>query len=65
MHIGGHRQHIFMQLCKLMEDSPVADVIESVDVVNLDEFYRWYCHDFIRTVHRVTHKQGAMEYKVN
>ena len=53
-----------MQLCKLMEDSPVAEVIESDVVTNLDEFYKWYCHDFIRTVHQVTHKQDAMEYKV-
>ena len=61
---GGHRQQIYMQLCKLVEDSPVAEVIESVLVTNLDEFYVWYCHDFIRTVHQVTHKQGATEYKV-
>ena len=53
-----------MQLCKLIEDSPVAQVIESVVVTNVDDFYKWYCHDFVRIVHQVTHKQGAMEYKV-
>ena len=64
LHAGGHQQQIFMQLCELIEDNPVAEVFECVEVTSVNDFYRWYCHDFIRAVHQVTHKQGALEYKV-
>ena len=65
LHAGSNPGKLFLQLCKLIQDSPVAEVIESIEGSNVDDFSRWYCHDFIRTVHPVTHKQGDMEYKVN
>ena len=61
---GGTQPEIFMQFCELIKCNPVNEVLESVDAINLDKFYRWYCHDFVRSVHRVTHKQGDLEYKV-
>ena len=61
---GGHQHQIFMQLCELVEGNSVAEVFEGVEDTSIDDFYSWYCHDFIRTVHQVTHKKGALEYKV-
>ena len=55
-----------MQLTKLLGVSPVDTVLgamEDKDII--DEFYKHYCHDFIREVHLVTHAESVKEYKVS
>ena len=35
------------------------------DEESCTDLYRRYLHDYIRSVHQVTHKQSSVEYKVS
>ena len=61
---GGKKEGIFSQLAKLLDGSPVAKVLGTVKDEDVDEFYKHYCHDFIKKVHLVTHGESGKEYKV-
>ena len=56
------------QLSLLASDSPLGDVLLSVqDGGECEELYRRYLHDFVRSVHKCTHKMEKnvqLEYKV-
>ena len=66
---GSHRQHVYKQLCSLVSDSPLGDVLLSIiDGEQCEELYRRYLHDFVQSVHRCTHKMKQSvqdEYKVS
>lgn len=49
---------------KLLAESPVTQVLRTVKEEDVNEFYKQYCHDFIRTEHLVTHGESGKEYKV-
>ena len=61
--------HVYKQLCSLVSDSSLGDVLLSiVDGEQCEELYRRYLHDFVQSVHRCTHKMKQSvqdEYKVS
>ena len=55
-------------LCKLVRNTPVGTVLESVESDNCEEFYKLYLHDFVMGVHRCKHSSSdltAMEVQVS
>ena len=68
MYVGSSRQQIHKQLCKLVSDTSLGEVLMSVqEDEQYEELYRRYIHDFVHTVHKCTHKQTETvkhEYKV-
>ena len=64
---GTNRQSHHNQLCEFIQTTPVGTVLESVDTENYEEFYKFYLHDFVRSVHRCKHRNAEhddMEYQV-
>ena len=50
-----------------MSQTAIGEVLRSVDEADCEEFYQYYLHDFVRSVHRCHHKQEKsknLEYKV-
>lgn len=48
-------------------DTSVGAVLGSVDIENCEEFFEFYLHDFVRSVHRCKHREpmhNDMEYQV-
>ena len=66
--VGSSRQQIHRQLCKLVSDTSLGEILISVqEDGQCEELYRRYIHDFVRSVHKCTHKQNETvkhEYKV-
>ena len=47
--------------------TPVGAVLDSVDIENCNDFFEFYVHDFVRSVHICTHtipEHNDMEYQV-
>ena len=67
-YIGSPRQQVHRQLCTLVSDTRLGDILNSVtDGDQCEELYRRYLHDFVRSVHKCTHNREqtkANEYKV-
>ena len=67
-YIGSQRQQVHRQLCTLVSDTRLGDILNSVtDGDQCEELYRRYLHDFVRSVHKCTHNREqtkANEYKV-
>ena len=64
---GSSRQRVHKKLCSLVSDSPLGDVLGSVQDGHCEELFRRYLHDFVRSVHMCTHKMEQSvkdEYKV-
>ena len=66
--VGSSKQQIHRQLCKLVSDTSLGEILMSVqEDGQCEELYRRYIHDFVRSVHKCTHKQNETvkhEYKV-
>ena len=63
---GGHRQQVHRQVCELLANTATGEVLDRVGEEELSgDLYRRYLHDYIRSVHQVTHKQSSVEYKVS
>lgn len=66
--VGSSRQQIHRQLCKLVSDTSLGEILISVqEDGQCEELYRRYIHDFVHSVHKCTHKQNETvkhEYKV-
>ena len=61
---GTQAQH--EQLCAFIINSSVGGVLQTVSR-DYEEFYNFYLHDFVRTVHMCKYKDKAledMEYEV-
>ena len=55
------------QLCEVVSQTAVGDVMGSVGEADCEEFFQYYLHDFVRSVHRCYYKQQKskdLEYKV-
>ena len=64
---GSSRGHLYLQLCDLVSQTAIGEVLASVDETNCEEFYQYYLHDFVRSVHWCLHrhqKSEKLEYKV-
>ena len=67
MHTGSSRKTHHAQLCEFILATPVGAVLESVDTEHCEDFYEYYLHDFVRSVHRCKHRKTEhdnMEYQV-
>ena len=67
-HAGSSTQRLHQQLCVLVEDKPLGEILARVpEGGQCEEMYRRYLYDFVRSVHKCTHKQKETvdhEYKV-
>ena len=63
--LGGHRQGVHIQLCEILTDTPVACILNDVSEEHWIEFYQLYLHDYLRSVHFITHHKSDEEYKVS
>ena len=61
---GGHRQQVHQYLCEQLVGTDIKEPLESINEENLQDLYQCYLRDYIRCVHQVTHRQGAVEYLV-
>ena len=64
---GGHHQQIHHHLCELLAGTGTGKMLSRVseqDEENCCGLYQCYLRDYIRSVHRVMHKQSSIEYKV-
>ena len=65
---GSSRGQLHSQLCELVSQTAIGEVLGSVGEADCEEFYQYYLHDFVRSVHRCHHKQEKsenLEYKVH
>ena len=62
---GTHKQNLYHQLCDLMVNEPIAHVLDQVASESIDGFYHHYVHDYVRSVHQVSHLKKEDEYKVS
>ena len=65
--VGGHYQQIHHHLCELLAGTETGEMLSRVseqDEENCCDLYQCYLRDYIRSVHRVMHKQSSVEYKV-
>ena len=62
-------QHPHRHLCNLVSVTSLGEILLSVeDGRECEELYRRYLHDFVRSVHKCTHKTEEtvkQEYQVN
>ena len=64
---GSSRKTHHAQLCEFILATPVGSVLESVDNEHCEEFYEFYLHDFVRSIHRCKHRKSETvntEYQV-
>ena len=65
---GSHHQQIHQQLCELLAGTGISEMLDRVgrvqDEESCNDLYKRYLHDYIRSVHQVTHKCSRVEYKV-
>ncbi len=54
------------QLFQLMSDSPIASILNRVDIDDINQLLEYYVHDYLRSMHsRVRHNKKTEEYKVS
>ena len=58
----GKRQH-HAQLCEFIVATPIGVILESVDKKNCEEFYEFYLHDFVWSVHKCNHRKAEHNIK--
>ncbi|CAI8034865.1 E3 ubiquitin-protein ligase RNF213 [Geodia barretti] len=62
---GTHKQQVHRQLCLLVSDSSLGDVLLSIqDGGQCEELYQCYLHDFVYSVHKCTHQNVDVEYQL-
>ena len=64
---GTNSQRLHQQLIVLVQDTAVGETLSSVSEEDCEEMYQRYLHDFVRIVHKCTHKEPqtvTSEYKV-
>lgn len=52
-----------LKLCELLAGTRTGEILASVND-NSKEFYQFYLHDFVKSVHQVLHDKSTMEYEV-
>ena len=64
---GNNREALHKQLCEAINQVEVGEVLKSVDDEYCEDFYKYYLHDFVKSVHQSQHKeqeQKEQEYNV-
>ena len=67
-HTGNDRQALHKQLCEAIHQMEVGDVLASVRDEYCEDFYKYYLHDFVRTIHKSQNsetEQVGAEYSVS
>lgn len=65
--LGNNRRALHKQLCEAIYQMEVGEVLKSVQDEYCEDFYKFYLHDFVRSVHQSQQKkkeQEDAEYKV-
>ena len=65
---GNNRQALHKQLCEAIHQMEVGEVLTSVQDEYCEEFYKYYLHDLVRTIHKsqnIEPKQVETEYSVS
>jgi hypothetical protein len=65
--VDGMKSHL-TQLCEIVRDTVVGGILESVKPEECDNFFRYYLHDFVRSVHFCSRKNqelNSLEHKVS
>ena len=47
-----------------MSDSPIASILNQVDIDDINQLLEYYVHDYLRSTHRVGHGDKKTEYEV-
>ena len=66
-YLGHNRQALHKQLCEGIHQLEVGEVFKCVQEEYSEQFYGYYLHDYVRSVHKCQHKkpeQEEMEYSV-
>ena len=67
-YIGNNRQALYKQLCEAIHQMEVGEVLTSVRDEYCEDFYKYYLHDLVRTIHKsqnIEPKQVETEYSVS
>ena len=59
--------HLHSQLCEVVSQTAIGNVLGSVGEAECEEFFQYYLHDFVRSIYQRYHKQQKpkrVEYKV-
>ena len=63
--MGGDRQQVHRHACELLANTGISEVLNRVgEEKHLEDQYRRYLKDYIRSVHKVTHKHSRKEHMV-
>lgn len=60
---GSDKVQLYNQLCAILEPTSVGEILRTV-VMDCEELYKRYLHDFVRLAHRCKHKNQEEEYEV-
>ena len=66
--VGNNRQALYKQLCEAIHQMEVGEVLTSVRDEYCEDFYKYYLHDLVRTIHKsqnIEPKQVETEYSVS
>ena len=58
---GNSRQALHKQLCEAIFQMEIGEVLKSVQDEYCEDFYKYYLHDFVRSVHMCQHKKNEQE----
>ena len=67
-HAGNNRQALHKQLCEAIHQMEVGEVLALVRDEYCEDFYKYYLHDFVRTIHKSQNsetEQVGAEYSVS
>lgn len=62
----GTEQRLHFSLCEALSLTDMGTILGSVEEDHVDKLYQLYLHDFVRYVHKSSHKSelSGMEYTV-
>ena len=55
---------VHQQLHTLVSATPLGEVLDGVGSTHCEVFYKCYLNDFVRSVHKCSHKYAEKEYEV-
>ena len=63
---GDHKQQVHKKLCEMLAGTETGKILEKVTEEEvLEDLYRRYLHDYLRSIHQVLHGESELEYKVS
>lgn len=65
---GNSWGQLYTQLCVLVSETPIGEVLDGVEEASCEPFYQRYLYDFVRSVYKCNHRKpeyAEMEYGVD